>query len=314
MIDIDAQTHLGAQLLTGKGAPFSPHEGIRTLMRASDHGGAEAAAILATLTGMGAGLPQNWSEALDLLTLAATRGSERARGQLRVLAGESDPGADDWSALARRIDIEAWTTPPLKSAICEAPRIRMLEGFINPQTCDWLIGIGHGRVAPALVYDPDTGAPLMADARDNTALEFSIVDLDLVAVLVRARISAAVNVPVGAFEPPQIMHYDVGQKFEPHYDFLDAAEPAYARDVASRGQRIITFLIYLNDSYEGGATAFPKAGLNVKGKPGDAVMFANVDLAGEPDRMTLHAGTPPTSGEKWLFSQWIRDRIAPAAH
>ena len=31
---------------------------------------------------------------------------------------------------------------------------------------------------------------------------------------------------------------------------------------------------------------------------------------GKPDPMTLHAGMAPTSGEKWLFSQWIRQ--APA--
>jgi hypothetical protein len=37
-------------------------------------------------------------------------------------------------------------------------------------------------------------------------------------------------------------------------------------------------------------------------------MFANVDLVGNPDRSTLHAGLTPTQGEKWLLSQWIRDR------
>ena len=41
-------------------------------------------------------------------------------------------------------------------------------------------------------------------------------------------------------------------------------------------------------------------------------MFANVDLNGAPDRLTLHTGCSPTRGEKWLLSQWIRDRT-PAA-
>jgi len=26
---------------------------------------------------------------------------------------------------------------------------------------------------------------------------------------------------------------------------------------------------------------------------------------------TLHAGLPPLSGEKWLLSQWLRDRARP---
>jgi hypothetical protein len=48
--------------------------------------------------------------------------------------------------------------------------------------------------------------------------------------------------------------------------------------------------------------------LRHRARRGDALMFANVDLAGNPDRRTLHAGLPPTRGEKWVLSQWIRDR------
>jgi len=44
-----------------------------------------------------------------------------------------------------------------------------------------------------------------------------------------------------------------------------------------------------------------------RGGTGDALIFANVDPAGHPDPMTLHAGTPPKSGDKWVFSQWIRE-------
>jgi len=67
-----------------------------------------------------------------------------------------------------------------------------------------------------------------------------------------------------------------------------------------------TFLTYLNAGFEGGETAFPAAQLRYKGQAGDGVLFANLDPAGRPDRRTLHAGLPPTSGEKWILSQWIR--------
>ena len=312
MTDVEAQTLLGAQRLTGRGAPFSPHDGIRDLMQATKRGGAEAPALLATLAGMGAGLPQSWAKAVELLAMAADRGSERARGQLRVLAENATDGAEDWRALSRRIDIGAWLSTPVKRSLSETPRIRMLDDFISEPVCAWLIEVAKGQVTPAQVYDLDTGAPRIVEARTNSALELSIVDLDLVAVLVRARIAAATGLPVGAFEPPQILHYEVGQKFDRHYDFLDASEAGYANDVAQRGQRIVTFLIYLNEGFGGGETEFPKVGISVKGGPGDAVMFANLDKDGAPDPMTLHAGAPPTSGQKWLFSQWIRDRIPPA--
>ena len=74
-----------------------------------------------------------------------------------------------------------------------------------------------------------------------------------------------------------------------------------------RGQRTETFLIYLNDDYSGGETHFPELGLSHVGARGDALVFSNVDAAGKPDDATRHAGLPPTSGEKWLFSQWIRE-------
>ena len=41
-----------------------------------------------------------------------------------------------------------------------------------------------------------------------------------------------------------------------------------------------------------------------------ALVFWNVDENGVPDQLTLHTGTAPTRGEKWLFSQWIRVRAA----
>ena len=37
-------------------------------------------------------------------------------------------------------------------------------------------------------------------------------------------------------------------------------------------------------------------------------MFRNVDTAGRPNVNTTHASLPATSGEKWQFSQWIRNK------
>jgi prolyl 4-hydroxylase len=74
---------------------------------------------------------------------------------------------------------------------------------------------------------------------------------------------------------------------------------------------VFTVLVYLNDDLEGGETEFLQLGLRHRGRKGDALMFRNVDAEGQPDRRTLHAGRPPTQGEKWLLSVWIRDRALP---
>ncbi len=108
-------------------------------------------------------------------------------------------------------------------------------------------------------------------------------------------------------ETPKVLHYAPGETFAEHFDYLNPAEPAYATQLAVRGQRTETFLIYLNDGFSGGETYFRRIGLSHIGAKGDALLFANLDAAGVPDPDTIHTGLPPTSGEKWLFSQWIRE-------
>ena len=148
------------------------------------------------------------------------------------------------------------------------------------------------------------------DERSAAYFGLGLARTDMVLAFVRARIAALAEVPVMALETSQVLHYEVGQQFSPHHDFLDVSFPGLARKVASEGQRALTLLIYLNEDYEGGDTAFPTLGRSFKGRKGDALIFWNVTEDGAPDWRTLHIGTAPTSGEKWLFSQWIRIRAA----
>ena len=131
--------------------------------------------------------------------------------------------------------------------------------------------------------------------------------LDVVIEMIRARIAGAIGAPLPCLEVSQVLRYEVGEEFAPHCDFLD--DRTMASEIAQRGQRAVTVLIYLNQDFEGGATSFPELGLEHRGKPGDALVFSNVDPGGRPDPRTRHAGRPPSRGEKWLFSQWVRDRM-----
>jgi prolyl 4-hydroxylase len=66
--------------------------------------------------------------------------------------------------------------------------------------------------------------------------------------------------------------------------------------------------VYLNGDYDGGATQFPLINVRHKGSRGDGLFFCNVTPDGKPDGRAVHAGTPPTRGEKWVLSQFIRSR------
>ena len=199
-----------------------------------------------------------------------------------------------------------------KQSLSESPRIRLIRGFVTPAEARWLVGLARERLAPATVFDHETGGQTTDSARDNSFLVLRLGEMNILTEVIRQRISAATKLPVPLFEPSQVLHYAVGQRFKLHHDFLDPANPAYQDTLTRFGQRIATFLIYLNDGYGGGETSFPRIGLNFRAQQGDALFFANVTPDGAPDPKTLHAGLPTTSGEKWVFSQWIRDRLPTA--
>jgi prolyl 4-hydroxylase len=303
-----------ARLLQGARAGHDLAESLRLLIQASAGGHTGADTLLAVMSGMGVGMVQGWDPALDHLQRAAERGSVPARGQLLALAGAdmaaaADPGdGQTWLRLRRSIRLEPWLAPPEKTVLSRAPRVVSIRNFLSLAVCDWIIGRARGRVQRALVHDVVTAAGGAGSGRTNTAFEFGFLDLDLVVLLVRARIAATIGFPVAILEAPQVLHYDVGERYARHHDYFDPRQPGHSAQIAARGQRIVTFLIYLNTAYEGGETDFPLIGLRHRGGPGDALYFGNVDPRSVPDPRTLHAGLAPTQGEKWLLSQWVRDR------
>src|SRR5262249_17484807 len=153
----------------------------------------------------------------------------------------------------------------------EAHRVATIAGFLSREACGWIINRARPMLSEALVKNPERGGANQDGIRTNTGMGFSIVDTDLVLQLTHARISAALGVNVRQQEPTNILHYEVGQQYKLHFDFLDPGEAHFARELQQVGQRIATLLIYLNDDYEGGETAFPRLPWSFKGKTGDAL-------------------------------------------
>ena len=283
---------------------------------ASTQGHAEASERCALLDALGSARPPDWNRSLDFLELAAAQGSRSAQEQLLLLADcNSDPvvppetGRDFWSSLRAGVPIEQRMLPGEKQSLSESPRIRLISAFATPAECRWLVSLAQPQLGPATVFDQETGGQTLDPTRDNSFLVLRIGEMNVFTEVIRQRIAAATKLPVPLFEPSQLLHYAVGQRFKPHHDFLDPANPAYHESLATFGQRIATFLIYLNGGYQGGETSFPKIGLNFRAEQGDALFFANVSKDGSPDPSSVHAGLPPISGEKWVFSQWIRDKF-----
>ncbi len=290
---------------------------IPMIKQASNAGHAEATELWSVFEVMGVARPQSWDRAFDLLVTAAEQGSLTAKRQLLILArrdsADLQASADDdsafWAQTRAGISIPVLLSHTERVSLSDAPRIRVIESFVNHAECAWMIDRAGKRLGRAKVIDL-SGQQNVDGGRSNSGAEFLVQDMDVVMEVIRTRISSATKIPVPVFEPTQILHYDVGEEFKPHFDFLDPANAGYRENLES-GQRIATFLIYLNDGFEGGETQFPDVGINYRGRAGDAIFWANVDMQGRPDPLTRHAGLPPTAGEKWILSQWIRDRTAP---
>ena len=255
----------------------------------------------------GLGRPIDWNRALDSLTAAAELGSRSAARQLTLLADgrfeASAPKSRDWAEMRTRIATADLFKERGGRVLSPEPLVVTLQEIADAAERQWLIASAKPRLQRAMLY---TNPPRPDPGRTNQSAWFTIQHLDLVVELVRARIAAAIGVPLPFLEIAQVLHYNPGDTFGLHCDFLTPEK--MAAQIAQAGQRRTTVIVYLNDDYEGGETSFPDLGISHRGRAGDALAFTNVDRGGLPDLRTKHAGMPPTRGEKWVFSQWVRDR------
>ena len=307
--DADAMTQLAKRIIVGDRAPRLRRQGIALLGDAVKMGSAEAADRLAVIQASGVVAPPDWPAALKLLTLAAERGFPPARAQLEVLASMLGSGAPRSSAaLDEEASLRQLLVPGAGRVIHEDPRICHFPSFVSEPVCHWLIERARGRLERARVYDAERRADVVDDSRTNSFAVFNAMEADLVHSMVQTRMSVGCGQPVSHMEASTVLHYAVGQTIGHHYDFVDPAHAGYAEEVRTRGHRVATFLVYLNDGYKGGETIFPRVGVRHTGQRGDGLLFVNTLPDGQPNLRTLHSGEPPTQGEKWVFSQFVRDR------
>ena len=295
---------LGLRLLVGDRAPARSLDGLRFIGFAAHRGDAAAMARIAALMAGGAWIPQDWAGALAQLGTAAAAGDVDARRQLECLQPD-DAGPADWAEMARRVPLDEWLRPA-ESAQLHAS-VRRISRLAPPRVCAWLVERARSRLQPARVYDAVSRREEVHEMRTNSCANFTLADIDVVQFLVQARMALTCGFPLRNCEAPMVLHYRTGQQITPHFDFIDSQAADYAQQIREQGQRMVTFLLYLNDAYEGGETTFPELALTNRGHTGDGLYFVNALPDTSPDRRMLHTGSPPTRGEKWIVSQFIRN-------
>jgi hypothetical protein len=190
--------------------------------------------------------------------------------------------------------------------VCWSPRIFRFQVMVDDEEINHLIHIARPLLRPAVVLNRQTGERVRDPARRSHNARLNGPLRDTVVCNIEDRLARYSLIPVENGEPITILRYQPGDEYRPHADYYDPKHPGSATGLSQGGQRVATFLVYLNDVPAGGETAFPRIDISMPPERGAGLLFFNCAPEGVPDPRTLHAGKPVEDGEKWLLSRWIR--------
>jgi len=185
------------------------------------------------------------------------------------------------------------------------PRIIVLGGFLSDDECDKMVALAGPRMARSETVDNQTGGSEVNASRTSRGMFFERGETGVVD-RVEKRIAALLGWPVQNGEGLQVLHYQPGAEYKPHYDYFDPVHPGSASILKRGGQRVGTLLMYLNTPKKGGGTIFPDVGFEVAPIKGNACFFS-YDRA-HVNTKSLHGGSPVIEGEKWVATKWLRER------
>lgn len=187
--------------------------------------------------------------------------------------------------------------------ISQDPTIKVTANFLSDEEMQHLIEISKlnwksSEVGVhsdgALVDDQDNFKSSVSDYRNSSSSLIDYSQTPIVAAI-EERLAMLAGVDVNYIEQLAMVRYRPGEVFKEHHD---------------GGFRSSTVFIYLNDlpDDDGGETLFPALGLKFLPRRGCAVMWSNINQAGEPNSMMIHQGLPPKTGTKYAVNVFFNSK------
>ncbi|CAM8953760.1 unnamed protein product [Rhodiola kirilowii] len=246
---------------------------------------------------------------LGIFSMPAHPGQVHKANDLNNIVHTSLDSEDDNDEVKER-----WT-----EVISWEPRAFVYHNFLSEAECEHLINLAKPHMEKSTVVDSETGKSKDSRVRTSSGT-FLARGRDKIIRDIENRIADFTFIPVEHGEGLQVLHYEVGQEYKPHYDYFQDEF-----NTQNGGQRIATVLMYLTDVEEGGETVFPaakgnissvpwwdelsscgKTGLSIKPKMGDALLFWSMRPDAALDPSSLHGGCPVIRGNKWSSTKWMR--------
>ncbi|WP_164078298.1 prolyl hydroxylase family protein [Alteromonas facilis] len=223
--------------------------------------------------------------------------SVKCETQSNVLTRLFDVALKEWHSLT---DFKA-------TLIIKKASIRYYRDVFSPLACEYFkLRLGP-LMKPSLVHDPITGKGIQNDVRTSYIVHVVPEHLDWFALQLDMMLEKLTGVPRCRGESMNLLRYENGQQYKPHYDAIVGDGPHFEQILSDGGQRMRTAITYLSDGYSGGQTEFPRLGISVNATIGDVLVFDNLDENGTLVRDSYHAGAPVTEGTKWILTKWIRE-------
>jgi prolyl 4-hydroxylase len=231
--------------------------------------------------------------------------------QLRQHGYSDEAILDAFEAVRPRGDAleQGFMTPPLMQRAppnlhrIDSDKLQLytLDDFMTPGECQKLIALMNHHLRPStLSYASNDSAFRTSQTADLCHLKAPL------ALKIDDKICRTLGINVAYSEGIQAQRYDVGQQFKAHWDYFPPDTNIYQRFAGVRGNRTWTFMVYLNEVEEGGATRFTEIDLSIKPKLGMAVIWNSLHADGSPNTATMHAGEPVTKGHKLIITKWFR--------
>src|SRR5450830_1133251 len=168
-------------------------------------------------------LASGWSEEVAIEAMEATLSEHLEAQALRQGLPARSPVPEP--ALAEsplRVDAGDRQVPVLLNMM--QPRVVVFGQFLSDEECDALIAAASPRLARSRTVATQTGGEEVSVDRTSDGMFFSRGESTLIQ-RIEQRIARLLNWPVENGEGLQVLHYQPGAEYKPHYDYFDPNEP-----------------------------------------------------------------------------------------
>jgi prolyl 4-hydroxylase len=191
------------------------------------------------------------------------------------------------------------------------PRLRQVSDLLSIEECASVIDAARPWLRPCApaVGAIDRGGEVSAVAAatsvaclpDEDGLKTECV---AIAAYLRTLVSDLSGLPEENQEPFQVVHQIETRPLDPDHGIIFPGWEYLKWESDAGGDRIFSFILYLNDVEEGGETDCPQYGIRIQPEAGKAA-FWHSPATGYG--RGFHASHPVTRGEKWVLACWVRE-------